>query len=50
MMQLNGAFEEWRWRIDETGRAGAADRYADIHGTSELATYNTRLEKLREES
>ena len=37
-----------RWFREDTARAAAADRYADIHGTSELDAYNAHLESLRE--
>lgn len=37
-----------RWFREDTARAVAADRYADVHGTSELDAYNAYLEKLRE--
>lgn len=36
-----------RWFQDDTARAAAADRYADVHGTPELDAYNTYLGTLR---
>lgn len=37
-----------RWFREDTARAAAADRYADLHGTTELDAYNTYLKRLRE--
>lgn len=36
-----------RWFREDTARAAAEDRYADVHGTSELDAYNAYLESLR---
>lgn len=38
-----------RWFRDDTARAAAADRYDDVHGTTELDAYNTYLEGLHVE-
>ncbi|MBS1674234.1 MAG: cytochrome c oxidase assembly protein [Actinobacteria bacterium] len=37
-----------RWSRDDTARAAADDRYADVHGASELDEYNAYLGRLRE--
>lgn len=35
-----------RWFREDTARAAAEDRYADVHGTTELDAYNAYLETL----
>ncbi len=35
-----------RWFRSDTARAAAADRYADVHGNTDLDMYNAYLKKL----